>query len=328
LSKRSDDLLSAMQQMRFRHLRALMKLQESRSIAAAAQLMGISQPALTKMLREIEGMVGQQLFTRSSRGISATKAGELLCWHARRLHAVLRETAEDMHAVDDGSGGHVVVGSMLTASSILIPATIARLKADMPGVTITILEGINERHLPGLLVGEIDMIVGRVPETSFHQQLLQEPLFEERIQLFVRKGHPLADCCSPTLAELAELAWVLPPTETALRRRIEEEFHRRSLRMPRDLVETVSLLTVRALLLQGDRIAALPHHVLDLECQVGLVRPLPLDLAATDSRVGVILRRDASLLPAAAKFLACLRTEAQRLNMSTDRGASGNNERL
>lgn len=312
-NKRSDDLWHAMQQMRFRQLRALLTLQDAGSIAAAAQLLNLSQPALTKMLREIEAMVGQQLFLRSNRGISPTTAGNVLCRRARHFHAVLRETAEEMHAVEDGSRGHVVVGSMLTASSILIPATIARVKRQSPGLTITVLEGVNEHHLPGLLIGEVDMIVGRVPETSYDQQLLQEPLFEEHIRLFVRSGHPLADKKSVELSDLSAAAWVLPPTGTALRRRIDEEFNRRGLNVPRDLVETVSLLTVRALVLQSDRVAALPHHVLDLECQGGLVAPLPLELAAADSRVGVILRRDAEPLPAAEHFLSCLRIEASRL---------------
>lgn len=308
-----SDIFEAMQLMRFRQLRALLVLHEAGSIASAAGMMSISQPALTKMLREIEAMVGQQLFVRSSRGIRPTLSGELMVKHARRLLAVLRETASQMHAIDDGSEGRVVVGAMLTASSILLPAAIKRLKARFPNVTVSVLEGINEQHLPGLMVGDIDMIIGRVPEANHHDQLLQEPLFDEFIQVFARQGHPLARKPEIVSADLADQAWILPLPETALRWTIIDWFQREKLPLPVNIVESVSLLTVRALLLQSDRITALPHHILDLERRAGLVMSLPFHFSGTSSRVGVLARREADLSPAAAEFLDCIRIEAQEL---------------
>jgi len=303
-----------MQLLRFRQLRALMVLQDSTSIAVAAARFGVSQPAMTKLLREVEGSVGQSLFVRTNRGIGPTEAGEVLCRHARHLLAGLRETAEDLHALDGGLRGTVVVGAMLTAASVLVPAAITQLKQTLPGVTVTVLEGTNERHLPGLLAGEIDMVVGRVPEPAYADRLVQELLFEERIRLFVRAGHPLAGRSGLSLAELIHHPWVLPPQQTALRRQVEDGFLREGLGAPKDLVESVSLLIIRSLLMRSDRIAVLPEHVLDLELRAGLVRPLPLEVPATNSRVGILQRRDGATTPAAAAFLEILRAEATRLD--------------
>lgn len=311
--KRSDDLLAAMQHLRFRQLHALMVLQEVGSIVRGAERLYLTQPALTKMLRDIEVMVGQKLFLRTNRGVIATPAGEVLCSHARRLLAGLRDTAEDLHAVSGGLSGRIVVGAMLTAASILVPATIRRLKSTLPEVTVVVREGTNDRHLPALLVGEVDMVVGRVPESSYPGQLSQEPLFGERARVFIRDGHPLWAVKGITLAGLVGEPWILPPTETALRRQIDNSFLALGVSAPTDRVETVSLLTARALLMQSNRIAVLPHHVLDLERRAGLVRFLPIDLPATNSQVGVILRRDVVLRPAASAFLDCLRLEAKRL---------------
>lgn len=310
------NLLRALQLLRFRHLRALIALHESGSIAAAAEVMAMSQPALTKMLREIEAMVGQKLFRRSNRGTLATPVGLVLCRNAYRLQAVLHEAVQEIRAVDDGQQGRVVVGAILTAATALIPAAIARFKEVLPCATVNVLEGFNDRHLPGLLGGDIDMVVGRVPQSAFHDRLTQEPLFDETLRFFVRAGHPLPATTTPDLSALVGYPWVLPPRETALRRQIEEMFFHLGLSMPFDLVETLSLLTVRHLVLNTDRIGALPGHVLELEHDAGLIRVLPLARPSTDSRVGVILRRDSHLSPAAQVFLDLLRQEGVRIRGS------------
>lgn len=318
----SDDdrnLQRALQQLRFRHLKALIALQEAGSIASAAEVMAMSQPALTKMLREIEAMVGQKLFHRSNRGTIATPIGVVLCRNAYRLQAALHETVQDIRAVEDGRQGRVVVGAILTAATALIPAAIGRFKEVLPGATVNVLEGFNDRHLPGLLSGDIDMVVGRVPQSAFHDRLTQEPLFEETLRFFVRADHAVKAASVPDLSALVDYPWVLPPRETALRRQIEEMFFRIGLSMPTDLVETLSLLTVRHLVLNTDRIGALPGHVLELEHDAGLVRALPLTNPSTDSRVGVILRQDGHLSPAAQVFLDALRQEAGVLRKNSVR---------
>jgi len=316
MAENDRDLLRALQLLRFRHLRALITLQESGSIAAASEVMAMSQPALTKMLREIEAMVGEKLFMRSNRGTLATPMGLVLCRNAYRLQAALQETVQEIHTVGDGRQGRVVVGAILTAATALIPATIGRFKEVLPEATVNVLEGFNDRHLPGLLAGDIDMVVGRVPQSAYHDLLTQEPLFDETLRFFVRADHPLPLTTTPDSSALVQYPWVLPPRETALRRQIEEMFFHLGLSMPVDLVETLSLLTVRHLVLNTDRIGALPGHVLELEHDAGLVRVLPLARPSTDSRVGIILRRSSRLSPAAQVFLDMLRQEAERIRES------------
>lgn len=313
VSLSTEDILRALQTLRLRHLRAVLVLRDAGSINAAAATLSISQPAMTKMLREIETIVGETLFQRTSRGTVPTHAGALFCHHASRLQAVLHDTAEDMVAVRAGSQGRVVLGTLLTATTVLIPRAIAALKARLPAATITVLEGLNERHLPGLLTGEIDLIVGRVPQRLHHDQLLQEPLFEETVEFYVGQRHPLIDRADLRFEHLLPFPWILPPPQAALRRQIEDLFHSRGLPLPVDVVETISPLTMRHLILNTDTVAALPAQVLELEQQAGLVRCLPIAGPDTGSRVGLILRRDGQLRPAATIFVDILREEARDL---------------
>lgn len=313
MNLKTDDMLRAMQTLRLRHLRAVLVLRDSGSINAAAAALSVSQPALTKTLREIEAVVGQKLFHRGNRGTSPTQAGAQFCHHASRLQAVLHDAAEDMLAVRAGNQGRVVVGTLLTATTALIPQAIATLKATLPGATISVLEGLNERHLPGLLTGEIDLIVGRVPQSTHHDQLLQEPLLDETVVFYTGLDHPLARRPDLSFKDLLPFPWVLPPHQAALRRQIEDLFHSRGLPLPVNVVETVSPLTIRHLILNTATIAALPAQVLEVEHRAGLVCALPLSGPDTGSRVGLILRRRGQLRPAAAIFLEILRTEAEQL---------------
>ncbi|MCC6001220.1 MAG: LysR family transcriptional regulator [Pararhodobacter sp.] len=318
MSLTTDEIFRALQALRLRHLRAILVLRDAGSINAAAATLLISQPALTKMLREIEAIAGEKLFKRTNRGTMPTQAGALFCHHAGRLQAVLHDTAEDMFAMKAGSQGRVVLGTLLTATTLLIPRAIAALKARMPGATVTVLEGLNERHLPGLLTGEIDLIVGRVPQRLYHDQLLQEPLFEETVGFFVGAQHPLAGKTGLRFEHLLPFPWILPPPQAALRRQIEDLFHSRGLPLPVDLVETISPLTMRHLILNTDSVAALPTQVLDLEHSAGLVHNLSLPGPDTGSRVGLILRRGGQLRSAAAIFADILREEASCLRLRAE----------
>ena len=113
------------------------------------------------------------------------------------------------------------------------------------------------------------------------------------------------------MRDLSNEAWLLPLPETTLRRQIERAFLEASAPLPRNIIESVSILTNRALLRKSDCIGVMPYHVALDDVQQGLLALLPVKLKSIESPVGAIVRAPGQLPPAAAALLECLRIAAR-----------------
>src|SRR5262249_54319873 len=135
----------------------------------------------------------------------------------------------------------------------------------------------------------------------------QEVLFTDSACLVVRSGHPLARRRKLILADLANFPWILPRTETTLRRQIEKDFRDASLEPPAHAIESVSLLTNRRLLRRGDYVSVGPGEVAKENCEQGHLVLLPIKLPSTVGSIGISTRADARLSPAAEALIKSLR---------------------
>jgi len=154
--------------------------------------------------------------------------------------------------------------------------------------------------MPGLRTGDIDVVLGRLPEYREREGLRQEILYLDTVSIMVREGHPLTQRASLTLADLVDQAWVMPPTQTSLRRQIDQAFRHEDLEPPLDVIESVSILTNHALLKNTDMLAAMPHQV--GIGQAGLTA-LPVTLEGANSRIGATMHANVELSAAAAYFM-------------------------
>ncbi len=130
--------------------------------------------------------------------------------------------------------------------------------------------------------------------------LKQDVLYLDTVSIMVRAGHPLTQRDALTLADLVDQAWVMPPTQTSLRRQIDQAFRHEDLEPPLDVIESVSILTNHALLMSTDMVAAMPHQV--GIGQAGLVA-LPVTLEGASSRIGATTHANVELSAAAAYFM-------------------------
>jgi DNA-binding transcriptional LysR family regulator len=154
--------------------------------------------------------------------------------------------------------------------------------------------------MPGLRTGDIDVVLGRLPEYREREGLKQDVLYLDTVSIMVRAGHPLTQRDALTLADLVDQAWVMPPTQTSLRRQIDQAFRHEDLEPPLDVIESVSILTNHALLMSTDMVAAMPHQV--GIGQAGLVA-LPVTLEGASSRIGATTHANVELSAAAAYFM-------------------------
>ncbi|HEX4388405.1 MAG TPA: LysR substrate-binding domain-containing protein [Steroidobacteraceae bacterium] len=296
---------------RLRHVELIAEVHASRSILKASRRLNLSQPTVTKALQDIESTLGLKLFQRTNRGIEPTAYGEIFARHAKIVLAQLRHAAEELESLRAGYSGKVTVGTLLAAAASILPDAIALLKKERPGVAISVSVGTYDVLMPALLAGDLDMVLGRLPEEGRSSALLYEEFYAEPVCLVTRRGHPLTRRRRLELRDLTAEPWLLPLPETDLRRQVERAFVEAGVPLPRNVIESVSILTNRVLLRKSDSIAVMPYHVALDDVEEGLLALLPVKLKSVDSPVGAIFRAPGELPPAATAFLACLRLAAK-----------------
>ncbi|MGB4137512.1 MAG: LysR substrate-binding domain-containing protein, partial [Microbacterium sp.] len=279
----------------------------------------ITQPAVTRGLHEVEGVLGVQLFTRDHRGVTMTIFGEAFVEHARELLGRLQQAEKHVRELAAADVGTVSVGAHLTGSNVLLPRAILGLKEERPGVTVIVREGSPRSMIAGLLDGSLDVTVGRLVTNEPAKGLEQYRLYEEPTRLTCRIGHPARELAAPTLADLAGYTWLFPVEGTSLRQEIEGEFRRWNIPLPRNRIECTSLATIRTLLLESDAVALLPFLIIDADPDlVALPTPLP-----TIRRVvGMTVRKGPRHSPSTELLMKHLGRVGERVRRNIDPAAA------
>lgn len=293
--------------LKLKQLRLLIAVDQHRSILHASKALNLSQPAATKMIKDLEIDFEVQLFERTNRGMIPTVFGETLIRHGKLIFAQISNAAQELDDLSEGSSGRLVIGTLLAAAPTLLPVAIEKTVKERPNVTIKLVEGTNEVLMPALKTGELDMVVGRLPTHRHRADLHQIPLFNEKIILVARHGHPLSEERGLSLSDLARYGWILPPTETSLRRQLDQMFVAEEDFSPPTIIESVSFLTNRSLLAQTDFIGVMPEHVPSQEIGTKSLARLDCKLALEGGPVGISYRGDANLSPVAASFVRTLK---------------------
>jgi molybdate transport repressor ModE-like protein len=296
----------ALTRLKLRQLRLLVAVGTHGSIQNAARTLGISQPAATKMIQDLELDFEVKLFERNNRGVVPTVFGETLIRHGKLIFSQISNAAQELDDLSEGNAGRVIVGTLLAASSNLIPGAIKHLLNERPNVAIKIVEGTNEVLMPGLLSGEIDMVVGRLPSHRHREKIQQEKLFEDHVLAVVGAQHPLASKTGVNFAQTRPFGWILPPLETTLRRQVDHFFVGQQQYVPSVSIESVSYLTNRALLNARDLIGLMPAEVVTDDIRHGHLVQLDWVVPFGRGPVGVSLRSDDTLSPAGRAFKAAL----------------------
>ncbi|MGB3068789.1 MAG: LysR substrate-binding domain-containing protein [Ottowia sp.] len=193
--------------MRMQHLQLMQAIAETGSLRAAADVMHVSQPALTKALRQLEEELGTTLVTRSPRGTRLAPAGELL---AARAAVALREIERARQEVAwhvERTHASLAVGVSPAAAALLVPGTMARFTARWPTVHVRLLDTLYPRAFSQLRAGEIDLAIGPLPTDGDRHDIRVQPLFSSALVVTARKGHRLQG--ARRLAALAQASWVL-----------------------------------------------------------------------------------------------------------------------
>ena len=293
-----------------RQLSLLVALDEEGGIQRAAQVLSMTQPAASKLLRELEDALGVQLFERLPRGMRATGYGETMIRHARMALASLSQAHEEIEDRKSGRQGMVSIGAITSPGLNLLPTAVAEVMHRYPTLRVQLAIETSDVLIERLAQGRLDMAVGRLFERHDKTGLRYEALVEEPVRAVARPGHALLRTPRLRLRDVASAGWIVPPPGSVLRHRFDLMFQERGIDAPTHLIETTALLFLTKMLQQSDLLAVLATDVARYYAEHGMVAILPIKLPCKMDAFGLITRTDRLLSPAAKLMLGALRSAA------------------
>ncbi|NRR32428.1 LysR family transcriptional regulator [Oxalobacteraceae bacterium] len=300
--------------LKTRQLLLLIAIDEERNIHRAADLLSMTQPAVSKQLKELEDLLGVTLFARQSRGVTPTLYGETMIRHARMALTNLSDAHQEITALKAGQVGQVNVGSIMTPSITLLPAAIEKARLHAPMLRVGIEVESSKLLLDKLQRGGLDFMIGRLLQQSNQSTPLDyEELAVEPICVVARAGHPLCKEKQLSLEQIAQYGWVLSPPGTILRHKFDMMFHRIGLEPPASVIDTTETLLITKLLQGSDFLHAFPRELAHYYEQMNVFSILPIDLPCRMDAFGIITRRDHLLSPGAITLLQAIRSSAAEL---------------
>lgn len=269
--------------IKLRHIRLFLQIADSGSLSAAARGLGLSQPALSKSLAELEDLIGAPLFLRSGRRLVLTPEGEGLRRHARDAVASLDAGANAAR----GRGGipRISVGLLPTVSTRFFPQVAAAFLQDRPHVTLSIETGSHPFLLRKLRDRQMDLMIGRMPNAAEMDGLQFEFLYEEPIIAAVKAGHPAERADITTI--LRSYPAILPTRESIIRKSVDDYLSALGLANLEPAIETSTLALGRGLLLATDAIWFISQGVVANELEAGQLVSVPLGASYLSGAVGM-----------------------------------------
>lgn len=289
--------------MKLSALNALVAAIEEGSLRGAARRIGVSQPALTKMVRELERELAAPLLSRSTTGVAATPQGQVLYAHARSVN---RELADALAQIAELSGrvtGELSIGAVPLAVLLLVPETMRTFGRDFPAVQLRVREELYIAQLSWLRSGEVDIALGPIPDGLPAGEFHVEPLMPIEMAVVVGRGNPLARARS--LAELAGARWVYTSASghTGYARML---FEAHGLAPPAPAAMVNSTLSLLALIGSSDCVGLMPLRIARHPAAAPFMTVVPIREGHLALTLGVMVRHDAMLKPAVRQFIAHL----------------------
>lgn len=245
----SDPADFLLRRLRIRHVQLLALLADTGSVRAAAAAMHLSQPAVSKMLTEVESAFGERLFERDRRGVVPNAFGHAAIHRSRVVLSELQAAAQELESIR-GGGGFLRLGTLSITD--LVPAAVAGLLAKAPGSSVHIREATVKELIQLLLDGELDCVFGSLSpsalESSPVEELNIEVILQDRLCALVSAQHALAARRRLNWHELQAQRWVAPLRATVVRQGFIAAFTSLGLPPPRPVVEVTSPVTLRAIL--------------------------------------------------------------------------------
>src|SRR5699024_383055 len=293
--------------LRLRSIKILLSLAETQNMTHTAAQLNMTQPGLSKWLKDFEEELGLPLFERHARGLRPTPYGRALLSHAQRIDKQIQRARGDMTALRQGKSGRLIIGTSGAASSHTVPDAVLNLLQQMPDIDIELTESTLDRLITQLTQGEVDVVVGRYAPELHVTMLEREILYEDPICLIARANHPVLQSAQPQWDDLMRYHWLIWPKGTQIRNAFEEALDAANQMHPPHTLVSNSITANLALLSSSDMIAVVSHRAAQRIAQNRSFAILPIGLSGFGS-IAMYWRAEELLPQTVTAALHCLRT--------------------
>ena len=293
-------------------LKALIAVAEHSTESAAAQALGISQPAVHRSLGILQDACGAALYIKSTRGTRLTDSGEALLRRVKLAMAELRAMEAEVAAWCGQVSGRVVVGALPMSVHLVLPRAVAAVRERHPEIRVTVVDGTYESLTRQLRSADVDVVVGAL-RAEVPAEVRQEALFRDELAVIARLDHPCLRGGTPTPRQLLRWPWVVPLPNTPARAALERAFSEQGLPPPPDHVQATSAGFTRAIVSQTDYLAFASRGQARKDERAGILRVVPAAIGDTTREIGVALRTGSEPSPDLQELLQALRAQAAGL---------------
>ncbi|WP_027487564.1 pca operon transcription factor PcaQ [Allorhizobium undicola] len=297
--------------LKFRHLRTFMEVARLKSVIRAAESLHVSQPAVTKTIRELEEMLDARLLEREGRGIRLTRTGEVFLRHAGATITALRQAMDSVSREVANAAPPLRIGALPTVSARIMPQAMLSFLAEETGSIIKIVTGDNAVLLEQLRLGELDLVVGRLAAPEKMKGFSFEHLYSEHVVFAVRASHPLLAAGVDVLDRLGDFPVLMPTRHSIIRPVVEQFLIAHGIAALPVQIETVSDSFGRAFLRRSDAVWIISEGVVAGDIADNSLAVLPLDMTGTSGPVGLTMRAESLPSLPLMLLMQAIRTAAQ-----------------
>lgn len=238
-----------------RHLAHLLAIHDHGSLSLAGQALNLSQPALSNSIAVLEQRLGAPVLVRMARGAVVNELGAALVRRAREVRSVLE--AADMEASLLGRGrlGPLAVGVTPSLVEQFVPEVLDILLAELPQLSISVIEGLDGPLNDALLRGELDVVVGSVGQPGTSAEVAEDLLLADPFLLAVHEASPLAGRTDLRLADTLGELWVVPRPGGSAHAHTQAMFLNAGTDWPARTLSTNSVALTHQLVARGQGVA-------------------------------------------------------------------------
>jgi len=290
-----------------RQLKAFLAVVEAGSLGRAAEVLHLSEPAVSRTIKKLETELKVQLFERRTTGMELTSFGQALLPHANRIKLQNEETVAEIDALRGLDHGILRIGTVASAAVMVLPPVLDSLLERWPGLRVQITEAVEDKLLVELASNAIDIsISGALPESDEVTQV-SEHSFHDRHCVIASAEHPFVGRDDLTVEDLLGEEWIMPPPDAAPRTMFAEALHRLGLEAPIIRIETRSPAAIKAMVATTRFLGWLPEPIFASELVAGRLCRLDVPELTVPRRFYVYRRKQNFIAPPIRRFIEQLR---------------------
>ncbi|MCV2894932.1 pca operon transcription factor PcaQ [Lentibacter sp. XHP0401] len=299
--------------IKLRHVEAFVEIARQKSLKGAGEALGLTQPAISKILKELEDILGASLMSRGRGGVELSAAGVVFLKGAEASLSALRQGFDGVTRLQKGGAGALNVGAMPSVAARVLPLASLKFRSHEPETVLKVEDGPHGFLMERLRTGALDLVVGRMGPPATMAGTSFTPLYSEQVVFVARAGHNLSG--ATRLEALRDQLVIYPSERAAIRPLVDRLFIAEGVGELPHRIESVSGDYGRGLTRTSEAVWIISESVVAGDIESGLLEKLPFDTGITAGPVGIMTRAEEDTSPAVQLFRTVLGEAVEALGL-------------